>query len=165
MKNILLTLICLLIGLQLDAQWKFVKSVDELTDQDNSHAYCRGYGGEFPYENPVFGVNNYRIYILDALHCVEDGTRVQIRIDKGQIFEYTSGKVNAWVSKDGKSFMVDKEPNLSDRTLNWDEQTQKLIDEIKEGSYMTIRIETDYGINQFKVPLKGSTKAINSLSR
>jgi hypothetical protein len=151
MKKLILLL--LFIPLVSFGQWTLDESNDPF-DGKISTIEHRGYGGEFPYENPVL-IIRYKhlkeeldIYITDMGYsgCSDNIIYASFNNTPENVFKY-------WVtaSTDNKAVFFR------------DYQFSTLLSNLKTFSTVTIKFSNSCGDKRFKFNLLGSSKAINNL--
>ena len=157
MKKLLLVLLCLpFIGF--GQSWEYSSGGNDF-DGTYRTASVIGTGDDYPYNSPMLVVNYFdktdkiNFYINNAGYFTSNSsTSVKFIFSNEKDKIYNSSSVS--ISKDNKIIFLDD--FFLNNTVNKLEMFKKLMD----ASYVSVRIENDYGKNDMKFSLSGSTKSI-----
>jgi len=157
MKKLLVILLCLpMIGF--GQSWRYSSQGNDF-DGKYKISSIVGTGNDYPYNSPKLVIcyteksNKIDFYISDAgYYTSSSNTQVMLSFnnEKGVIYK----SLSLGYSSDRKSVFLNG--NFSPNYLSLFEIFQKLM----EASYVNVRIKNDYGQNDIRFSLKGSTKAI-----
>ncbi len=143
------------------SQWSYSESGNEF-DGKIKVTKVIGKGSNYPYNNPKLILNyflkddSYNLYI-DNSGYFNDGVNVTMIFDKEPNIFYKS--YNQSISADNKTIFIDEfyiNDELDNR-IGFFEVLQKL----KSNNSLSIRVEDDYGKNDIRFSLSGSTRGIN----
>ena len=161
MKKLLLLLLCVpLIGM--GQTWNYRSDGNDF-DGKYRTSYVTGTGDDWPYDSPQLVVNYW-----------EENERLNLYIAKSGYFTSGSGTTvyfsfnneNEMIYVcDDLSYSTDNEEVFIDDFYLRDNDNEEfdkieIIEKLMNASYVNIRIKNDYGQNDMKFSLKGSTKAI-----
>jgi hypothetical protein len=157
MKKLLLILLCLpLIGF--GQSWRYSGGGNDFDGKYRTSSIV-GTGDDYPYNSPRLVINYFEesnqinFYISDAGYFPSSSnTEVMLSFNNEKGIIYNS--LSLGYSSDSKSVFLDG--NFSPNYLSQFEIFQKLMD----ASYVNVRIKNDYGQNDMRFSLSGSTKAI-----
>ena len=174
MKKLLLLLLCVpLIGL--GQTWEYSDDGNDF-DGNTRTASIVGNGDDYPYNSP-----NLLIYFFESNShlnfCISDAgyytknsnTSVLLSFsnEKGNIYSAYDIHVNSGNSdlvflshQHGETFGLSNDTLVNNLEINVLEIFKKLMD----ASYVNIRISNDYGQNDIRFSLSGSTKGLLSMS-
>jgi hypothetical protein len=159
MKKVYLILIIIpLFSISYCQSWSY-KAGENVFDGKYKIASVVGKGGKFPYNSPVFVINNFKnetinIYISDVGYAGCDN-KVAIIKFAGDSSTY---KFAIKTNSDKDTWFIDYLYYSTDEDyINW----IKLLDNLKKYSRMYIRLSSDCGQTDLEFPLIGSTAAIN----
>ena len=157
MKKLLLILLCLpMIGF--GQSWRYSSGGNDFDGKYRISSVV-GTGDDYPYNSPSLVINYFEednkinFYISDAgYYPSSSNTQVMLSFNNEKGIIYKS--LSLGYSSDRKSVFLDG--NFSPNYLRPFQIFQKLM----EASYVNIRIKNDYGQNDMRFSLSGSTKAI-----
>jgi hypothetical protein len=157
MKKLLLILLCLpMIGF--GQGWRYSSQGNDF-DGNYKISSVVGTGNDYPYNSPKLVIcyteksNEIDFYITDAgYYTASSNTQVMLSFNNEKGIIYKS--LSLGYSSDRKSVYLDG--NFSPNYL----RPIKIFQKLMEASYVNIRIKNDYGQNDMRFSLSGSTKAI-----
>ena len=131
--------------------WIYDQSIDPFDGKESTLIHY-GYGGQFPYKNPVLkfryrhNTNELEIYIADLGYsgCDDNYISMSFNDDPQNVFSYF---VNESTNRTAVFFEED--------------DFVPLIMKLKKYSYVTVRFSNSCGVKRFKFNLKGSSNALN----
>ena len=133
--------------------WIYDQSIDPFDGKESTLIHY-GYGGQFPYKNPVLifrythNTNELEIYIDDLGYsgCNNNYISMSFNNDPQNVYNYSVNR-----SKDGSAVFFEED------------DFAPLIMKLKKYSYVTVRFSNSCGNKRFKFNLNGSSKALNKL--
>ena len=160
MKNLLLILFCVpVIGF--GQSWKYSSGGNDF-DGTYRTSSVTGSGNDYPYNSPTLVINYFKkeeqinFYISNAgYYSSSSNTEVLFSFnnEKGNIYK----SVSATSSSDGKIVFLG---SFFDSDDIFDVTRFDIFKKLMDASYVNIRISNDYGQNDIRFSLSGSTKAI-----
>jgi hypothetical protein len=151
-KGILVTLLLVTALVSYSQSWGST-TIGNSFDGQFKIAYCKG-SGAFPYTSPILAVRKNaegkREIILSGVNSYVTGNSLIMMSFQGSDVVYS---YSADHSTDGELWLVHEDKEV----------IEKIIEQLKTNSKVTIRLSTDYSHEDFEFSLTGSTKAINTL--
>ena len=157
MKKLLLILLCLpMIGF--GQSWRYSSGGNDFDGKYRTSSVV-GTGDDYPYNSPRLVINYFEennkinFYISDAgYYPSSSNTQVMLSFNNEKGIIYKS--LSLGYSSDRESVFLDG--NFSPNHIS----PFKIFQKLMEASYVNIRIKNDYGQNDMRFSLSGSTKAI-----
>jgi hypothetical protein len=160
MKKLLFLFVILFSSISV-AQWRYSEKGNEFDGKIRA-ANVIGKGNDYPYNSPKLILNyfikddSFNLYIDDSGYF-NDGAKVTMIFDKEPNVFYKS--YNQSISTDNKTIFID-EFYVNDDVENKIELFE-VLEKLKLSNSLSVRVEDDYGKNDIRFTLSGSTKAIN----
>jgi len=161
-KLLLILLLCITIS-SYSQSWRFTSGGDDFDGKYKTSSIV-GVGNEFPYKTPSLVINKFsksdgylNFYISSAGFYQENtGIRIYWVFNNEPNVIYSTYDYS--ISSDGKTLFLE-EFNSPDSDLKITKY--EFIEKLKNASTVSVRISNNYGKNDIKFSLRGSTKAIN----
>lgn len=162
MKNLILVLTLFTSTIILSQSWTF-KSGNNAFDGNYRTASVIGAATDYPYNKPILVVNYF-----------EKNNDINFYLDNSGYFSDSSLNTVLWVFNNEKEVIYESSVRiLSDdgKTIFLREFKNKVneqfisplefINKLKEASFVSVRVDGEFGDNDIRFSLKGSSKAIN----
>mgnify|MGYP003671623219 CR=1 FL=1 len=145
----------ILIGLLISSfisfsQWQYGESENKFDDFQFKYASITG-SGDFPYNSPGFAVriieNKDAEFMLLSIAYTLVGSTIDLYVDNGKVYSF-----GLTVSDDHQTVWIDVAGYKDD-----------ILDILRNGNKLNVRIKGSNGSNIYTFPLNGSTAAINKV--
>jgi hypothetical protein len=161
-KLLFILLLCITIS-SYSQSWRFTSGGDDFDGKYKTSSIV-GVGNEFPYKTPSLVINKFsksdgdmNFYISSAgFYQKNTGIRIFWVFNNEPNVTYSTYDYS--ISADGKILFLE-EFNSPDSDIKITKY--EFIEKLKNASKVSVRISNEYGKNDIKFSLRGSTKAIN----
>lgn len=132
------------------SQWTYGESENKFDDFQFKYASVTG-SGEFPYNYPGLAIrqidSNEIEFILISISYTLEGSTIDLYVDNGKVYSF-----GLTVSDDHQTVWIDVAGYKND-----------ILDILRNGSKLNVRIKGSNGSDIYIFPLNGSTAAINKV--